>query len=172
MSVPAPSLSLIPLPPGKAGTHATVEIMRRLIREGSRLPRARGIAASIVSMLDTDAKKIDAIHSYVINNCTYVRDNAYTEQLTTPDRQFRDFLKTGQMIGDCDDHVVVEGTLLGAVGYPVRIVTVRQRPGEGAADHVFLEVWHRGKWWALDATAKQKPAGWRPRADIVTVTPV
>jgi transglutaminase-like putative cysteine protease len=134
--------------------------MGRLIRKGSTSPQIRSTAVSLAMQQKTDIDKIRNVFNFVKSRMRYIRDNAFMETVASSDFHLKSFVQSGYAAGDCDDHVVLLGSLLTSIGYPVRIVTVRVRPGYGAFDHVYLEVLIRGTWIPLDATNKRMPLGW------------
>lgn len=160
MSVPVGSKTIVRTPGGDAGTAATVNYMGRLIRQGSTSPHIRSMAVSVVLHYKTDIEKARAIFQTIQSRMRYVRDNATMETLSSADLQVRNFVSSGFANGDCDDHVILLGSLLVSIGYPVRIVTVRVRSGFGPFDHVYLEALVRGVWIPMDATNKRMPMGW------------
>lgn len=161
MPVPFAAVRTVPIPKGDEGTVKTVQYMARMIREGSKDPSIRQTAISIVLHWPNDVEKVDALYRFVQSRMSYVRDCAYSEALMTANGHVRQFLQAGQSAGDCDDHVIFLGSLIASIGYPIRIVVIRGKPGDGPFDHVYLETLLRGTWVSLDATAKNKPLGWR-----------
>ena len=160
MPVPVANTRVVQIPVGDAGTAATVGYMARCIRQGSTSPQVRSMAVSVAMHYKSDVDKAKAVFNFVRSRMRYVRDNALMETVQTADLQVRNFVQSGFANGDCDDHVVLLGAMLVSIGYPVRIVTVRVRPGMGSFDHVYLEALIRGTWVPMDATNKRMPMGW------------
>lgn len=160
MPVPVPNARIVQIPKGDAGTAATVRYMARMIRQGSTSPQIRSMAVSLAMHRKTDVEKARSLFDFIRSRMRYVRDNVFMETVSSPGLHLRTFVKAGHAAGDCDDHVVMLGSLLSSVGYPVRIVTVRARPGGGPFDHVYLETLIRGAWIPMDATNKRMPMGW------------
>lgn len=160
MPVPAGNATIIKIPTGDAGTAETVRLMARCIRQGSTSPHIRSMAVSVAMHYKNDVDKARAVFNFIKSRMRYVRDNALMETLSTADLQVRNFVQSGFASGDCDDHVILLGSLLVSIGYPVRIVTVRVRPGFGSFDHVYLEALIRGTWIPMDGTNKRMPMGW------------
>ena len=66
--------------------------------------------------------------------------------------------------GDCDDMAILLGAMLEAIGHPVRLVIIGPDPlRQDLFTHIYLEVFHKGRWIPLDATMPY-PMGWGPRA--------
>lgn len=76
-------------------------------------------------------------------------------------------------VSNCDDYVVVLGSLLQAVGYPVRLRVVQTKDSDDW-DHIYLLVrippmGNGGRWHPLDASV-DKQAGWEvPRDRIAKI---
>jgi hypothetical protein len=62
--------------------------------------------------------------------------------------------------GDCDDMTILLGAMLEAIGHPVRLVLSGPDPLKpDLFTHIYLEVFHKGRWIPLDATMPY-PMGW------------
>lgn len=145
------------IPPGPAGTRATLGIMRDLVRQWRIHPRLRQLAKSIVQKCASkDARcEVKSIHAYVSNHIRYVRDVAEVETIATPELTLRD------KCGDCDDQSVLVGALLQAIGRPVRFIAVGFEAGKFA--HVYTETPIGPDWIAVETTMKGWPIGRKPR---------
>jgi transglutaminase-like putative cysteine protease len=163
-AIPPPVRRTMPIPSGDKGTAKTVAEMRRLIRDGSKQPKVRELAASIAMHHPDDRGKISSIFSFVQSKMRYVRDPLHQEMLGGTDYHIDTMGSEGAMRGDCDDHTIMLGAMLESVGYPTRITTVRVKPGGTSYDHVYLEAFDRRGWIPLDAANKKKPAGEAPPA--------
>jgi transglutaminase-like putative cysteine protease len=117
-------------------------------------------------------EKLDALFRYVQKNVSYVRDNANMEMVHSPAWQITSYNNNGFYHGDCDDHVILLGSMLISVGYPVSLAVVRVGNTPGAMNHVYLETVLKGKWIAMDATKKDSPMGWKPQAARMQRIPV
>ena len=68
--------------------------------------------------------------------------------------------------GDCDDMAILLGAMLEAIGHPVRLVLTGPDPlRQDLFTHIYLEVFHKGRWIPLDATMPY-PMGWGPRTMV------
>jgi transglutaminase-like putative cysteine protease len=157
-----PSRVITTLPAGDAGTAKTVGWMRKLIHEGSKKQEVRETAANLAMHHATDQGKIGAIFDFVKTKMKYVRDPLHQEMLAGAQYHFDTLSGLGYARGDCDDHTIMLGAMLEAVGYPTRITTARMKPGPGSFDHVYLEVNDRRSWIPLDASNKKREAGEDP----------
>ena len=130
---------------------------------GSRSPKIRALAINIVRTAGVPEKdyygELLAIHSWIKKNIRYVRDPVNQETLSHPEET-----AFNSMAGDCDDMVVLEMALLGAIGIKSHPVVVGMQPG--MYSHVYLRATvppgrHRmaGKTISLDPIMKNWPAG-------------
>lgn len=146
---------------GDAGAQETVEAMLDKIHEWGSHPSVRRQAIEIVSearVAENDRRgEISAIFDWVRSNIRYVDEHVETIQAPLAT------IEIGG--GDCDDYVVLLGSLLAALGHwPQRIKLVaadNSRPDEFS--HVYMEVFDGRGWLALDGIVKDKPLGWYPK---------
>lgn len=144
------------VPAGDAGIRATLRIMRELVRSWRKHPQIRNLAKQITrgcppKGYGCEAKKL---HTWVRDKVRYIRDVHEVETVQAPDVTLRD----GS--GDCDDQVVLLGSLLNSIGHPVRFVAVGFRPG-GPFTHVYLET-RLGAYWVAAETTEKWALGMRP----------
>lgn len=152
----------VPLKPGNEGTHQTVEEMAKAAmgQYGAGSGRIRNLAVQIVrdaGVAERDKRgEIIAIHEWVKNHLRYVNDPLWYEFITFPET-----LAFERNDGDCDDHVVLEAALLGALGIPSRFVVYAVKNPMNF-DHVAMHalVKQPNEWMALDPIVKKQPAGW------------
>lgn len=107
--------------------------------------------------------EIEAMFNYVRDNVRYTRDTTGVEVFRSPRRTLQ--LK----IGDCDDLTILLGSLLQAVGYPVRVRVIGLR-GTGTFQHVYLLAGtpphDPKKWIPLDPSRPEGP-GWEyPKSKV------
>lgn len=130
---------------------------------GSRSPKIRAAAIDIVRAAHVPEKdyygEIVAVHEWIKKNIRYVRDPVNQETLSHPEETL-----FNSQAGDCDDMVVLESALLGAIGIKSHPVVVGMQPG--MYSHVYLRATvppgrHRkaGEVINLDPIMKQWPAG-------------
>ena len=144
------------IPNGAQGTRATLKIMGKIAKDYSKAPAIRDLALSLVRHLPNKKwlAEVKAIHQYVIDNIRYTKDIAGCETLQTPIQT----LKLGQ--GDCDDHSMLVGSLLLAIGHPIMFVAVGRFPGQ--FQHVYTETKIAGKWVPVETT-ENWPVGRGPK---------
>lgn len=172
--MPVPTLSAekvvrVEIPTGAAGTDATIEAMAKAAMGiyGAGSGRIRDLAMRIISAAGVPERdqrgEVEAIHRYVQQHLRYVKDPLWYEFVTYPET-----LAFERPDGDCDDHVVLEAALLGAVGIPSRFVVFAFRGGPWS--HVAMQAHAGGQWIKLDPIVKNQPAGWVvPDADRTKV---
>jgi len=132
-------LQLRALPAGDAGTFATVEAIRELVRDAQsndavrRLGEAIGTEGSI-------AQRALRLRDWIDRHFVFVSDPPTHEMLTTPAEQLRQIATYGAAFGDCDDAAVLAGALAHAAKLPVRIVLLGFGPPPVPFSHVFVEI--------------------------------
>jgi hypothetical protein len=156
-----PKISLHHIPKGSRGTHKTVEHVQALIRAGAKDFAVRQKAIDILLEKQVKPKdylgEIKALFEWVQRHIRYTKDTFEVEVLHSARRMLE------LRAGDCDDMTILLGAMLEAVGHPVRLVIIGPNPlRQDLFTHIYLEVFHRGRWIALDATMPY-PMGWAPR---------
>jgi hypothetical protein len=107
--------------------------------------------------------EIKALFEWVQHNVRYTKDTFRVEVLHSARRMLE------LRAGDCDDMAILLGSMLEAIGHPVRLVVVGPdavRPS--LFTHIYIEANLRGRWIPLDATMPH-PMGWAPRAFVKRV---
>jgi hypothetical protein len=149
------------------GTEKTVEYVQALIRAGAKDFSVRQKAIDILLEKDVKPKdylgEIKALFEWVQRHIRYTKDTFQVEVLHSARRMLE------LRAGDCDDMTILLGAMLEAIGHPVRLVTIGPTPlRPDHFTHIYLEVFHRGRWIALDATMPY-PMGWAPRTLVKRV---
>lgn len=141
---------------GDQGTRQTLIVMRDLVRDYRKHPRIRDLAKRITARCQGRQYSCEAkrLHAWVRDRVKYVRDINDVETVQTPIKTLVD----GS--GDCDDQVVLFGSLLESIGHPVRFVAAAFQPGAAFA-HVFLET-RLGPYWVAGETTEKWVFGKRP----------
>lgn len=144
------------IPKGVAGTKATLNLMRDIVRMYRKHPLIRQTAAELVSDLPQKSwiGEIDRLHRFVRDHIRYLKDTRGVETVQTPTVT----LDLGQ--GDCDDKSVLLASLLESIGHPTRFVAIGYQPGR--YEHVYVETKLNNSWISLDPT-EPVPVGWTPR---------
>ena len=140
-----------PLLNGDAGVEQTINQMRQLVDEALRDPSIIRLATDIVRGVPAfnDIGEANALYEWVRQNIRFTKDPVNKEKLYPPSELLK--IKAG----DCDDISMLLGTLLMAVGYPARVMTVAAAGGSPEQfSHVYVEGEIGGQWIPMD------PARW------------
>ena len=152
-----PTSQLREIPSGVAGTRATLQIMRQLVRQYKKSLPIRQLALSVIDRVRGHKNfpgQVKAIHEYVKNNIQFVRDVNGVETLATP-------LKTLEYRkGDCDDQATLIASMLESIGHPTRFIAVKNS-AFGPYVHVYVETKIGRKWIPVETT-EQWPMGKGP----------
>ncbi len=151
------------IPDGIPGIGVTLDMMRRLSREGRKSMEVRDCALGLTAMLASKdySGEVRALHAFVRDQIRYVNDPEDCELLQTPDKT----LELG--VGDCDDKSILLASLLGSIGYEVRYRAVGFEPG--LFEHVYVEVKLGERWIALETTEPVE-AGWQPPESEIKIS--
>jgi len=165
-----PRVTLGRIPKGYLGTRRTVEHIKALIRAGAKDFYVRQKAIDILLERGVRPKdylgEIKALFEWVQHNVRYTKDTFRVEVLHSARRMLE------LRAGDCDDMAILLGSMLEAIGHPVRLVVVGPDPLRPRLfTHIYLEAYVRGRWIALDATMPH-PMGWAPRTFVKQVFPI
>ena len=165
-----PKISLGHIPAGWRGTQKTVEHVQGLIRAGAKDFYVRQKAIDILLEKHVKPKdylaEIKALFEWVQRHIRYTKDTFQVEVLHSAKRMLE------LRAGDCDDMAILLGAMLEAIGHPVRLVLSGSNPlRQDLFTHIYLEVFHKGRWIPLDATMPH-PMGWAPRTLVKKTIPI
>jgi len=117
-----------------------VRIIVDMIEDGMRDQIVRQKAISIVNAANArghdEIAEIRAIAKWVQTHMVYRKEPIGVEYFHTARRLLRD-IDNGSSAGDCDDFVILAGSLLGSLGYPVGALVV-DSSGDGVFNHVMI----------------------------------
>ena len=152
-----PQAVLAMIPEGKAGTIATLKIMRNIIKAWRPNLQLRSLASQIVSVVPGKdwAGELAAIQSWVRDNIRYTRDIHDLETLHTPD------VTLNTRMGDCDDQAILTACLLASSGHPWRLVAIALKNAPDQFVHVYTESRLGNKWVSVETT-EPVDVGWEP----------
>jgi hypothetical protein len=162
-----PDIYLGRIPKGYPGTKRTVEHIKGLIRAGAKDFYVRQKGIDIILERGVTPKdyrgEIKALFEWVQQNVRYTKDPFRVEVLHSARRMLE------LRAGDCDDMTILLGSMLEAIGHPVRIVLAGPDPlRPHLFTHVYLEAYDKGRWIPLDPTMPY-PMGWAPRGLVKEV---
>ena len=111
-----------------------------MIEDGMRDQAVRQKAIQIINAAGVrghdEVGEIRAITKWVQTHMVYRKEPIGVEYFHTARRLLRD-IDNGASAGDCDDFVILGGSLLGSLGYPVGALIV-DSAGDGTFNHVML----------------------------------
>lgn len=159
-----PEISLRNIPKGFLGTRETLKSVQHLIRQGVKDFYVRQKAIDILFDRAIRAKdylgEIRALFEWVQKNVRYTKDPFRLEVLHSARRILE------LRAGDCDDMTILLAAMLESIGHPIRLVIVGPTPVRpDLFSHIYLEVYHKGRWIPLDATMPF-PMGWAPQTFV------
>jgi len=140
-----------PYPAGDEGIQLSLETVARRVREGAIDPRIGELAHKIFTAAGFSGRgasagstreRIHSILEYVRGWLIYAPDPPGTERIASAAALACVQPGLCLRLSDCDDCVVLTGSLLGSAGIPVRIV--KQDYGSGHQQHVLLEAFDDG----------------------------
>lgn len=129
---------------GNAGIYETVARMLAYIRNPSA--RVMGTAREIIAAADFPSDPLTRallLYTWALSHLVYVKDGARegvdAEVLHDGDYLLREIANYGTAEGDCDDYVILLGSLFRVAGVPSAIMLSSSRPDK-EYDHVWLLV--------------------------------
>ncbi len=144
---------------GSPGTQRTINVMKRLTREGRVDPTVIFLAQQIARKYDRKdfIGQARGIHKYVQEHIHYVKDPRGTEMV-------RSALWTMHYrAGDCDDQAVLVASLAEAIGFRTRFKAIKVDPNwPGEFSHVYtqIQIPTSGEWVTSDTIVPGVDVGW------------
>ena len=151
------------IPDGFRGTEATIRKMHQLAHQGKVDLTIQKVADCIISRSgcgDRDYNcKAKAIYDFVKRCIRFERDPFGVEMVQEP------VITLHRKAGDCDDHSILIGSLLGSIGFPYAFKTIKaddSRPDEFT--HVYAVGYVPSKGWVgMDTSVGVAYYGWEPK---------
>jgi len=140
-------------------TYESVEVIKKLIQEGKKDIIIRTLAEKITQYLpEKDYKKeVQAVYNFVCRRLRYTKDIHNVETV----HRARDLLRRHNKAADCDDFVILTGSLLQAIGHPVRIVIIgNNKKDKEDFSHIYLQTLVGNTWISLDGSVPGAKMGW------------
>jgi hypothetical protein len=158
IAFPPEVLFRAPLLSGDAGVEQTINEMRGLVDEALRDSSIIRLATDIVRSVAAfdDLGEAHAAYNWVRSNIRFTKDPVNKEKLYPP----AELLKI--RAGDCDDISMLMATLLMAIGYPARFVTVAASQNPEQFSHVYVEGNVNGQWVPMDPARYDSEFGVAP----------
>ena len=136
------------IPPGEAGTDATVAKLGELVRGSLRAQRVRLVALQILQNYNVpnqdQAAAARAIYAWVKNHVRYVPDPTDLETVQSPDVTLQ------LRAGDCDDHAALVIALANSIGIRGRYRVMG--PDRRRFRHIYPELLVGQRWRPADTT--------------------
>lgn len=143
--------------PGNPGIFQVVGFLNKLIEKYKKNLKIRKLSVRVARGGGTDFERAKKIFFYLKNHVKYVKDILDIETIQTPIQT----LYIGA--GDCDDMVLLLGSMLESIGIPV-VMVVADYTGRGFS-HIYLYAKiKKNKWIALDPAMKKYPGEEHPGA--------
>ena len=128
----------IPIEPGAPDTHTIIAYLDDFIVQFGQMPAIRSWAVRILGDAGNhdQNEQITRLARFVADRVRFVLDPVDSEFIISPLRMLRDIQAQGFTAGDCDDHVLLLGSLASALGIRSRAVGVFISPHSKRFDHV------------------------------------
>lgn len=159
LTTPGGGVIRIPISGSTPDAHTIISALQFVIEQWGRDPAVR---ASAIGMLRSNAnndvqRHVLAISAWVMSHMVYLADPDGAEFVQSPTVLLKQIEKTGRAYGDCDDHVVLLGSLLNAIGIPAEAVGVKLY-GSQFYNHVVIQYPRNGEMVIVDPCAKDTAA--------------
>ena len=150
--------------------YKTMQLIAGLINKGKTNPKVIYTARYIIKSVPQRDKmaEVQAIHAWVLAHKHYANDPLNFELLAPADWLIEDIEKDASTVIDCDEAVILEGSLLEALGYPVTLSVINTivNPND-EYEHIYLSTVVDGQRVALDPIIDEQPAGWELEPQFV-----
>ncbi|MFH8038918.1 MAG: transglutaminase-like domain-containing protein [Candidatus Aenigmatarchaeota archaeon] len=143
---------------GDRGVELTVKRIIEKILDGTKDPviiiNARRIIAK--GNAKTDFERAKLIYDYIKRNIRYVKDPVGFEMLIMGGKNISAAQKIlSEKVGDCDEHVILAGAMLRAIGIPISLVTIATPQTFPFFSHIYLAVKTEYGWIPFDTTVPE-----------------
>lgn len=127
---------------GATDAEQIISVLSRLIAEYGIDPRVRRFTTSLFGDTvgnDDRSGQVRAVTNFMADYVRYVRDPLGLEYVRSPIAMISEYEKFNMANGDCDDQVLLSGSMLHSIGFAVRPVGVHLYDAE-YYDHVALQI--------------------------------
>ena len=148
----------IPINLNAPDAHSIIGALQFVVEQFGRDPWIRQFAIQLLSSRRNNDVQGHArvLIQWVKSHMIYLADPDGAEFIQTPTVLLNVIAAKGTAYGDCDDHVVLLGALLTAIGIPARAAAVKLY-GSEYYNHVIIEYQVNGEWVTCDPCAKGVP---------------
>lgn len=154
---------------GASDAEQILSVLSKLISEYGVDPRIRRFTTSLFGTEvgnDDRSGQVRAITSFMEDKVRYVRDPLGVEYVRSPFAMLDEYEKFGMANGDCDDQVLLSGSMFHSIGFAVRPVGIHLHDSE-YHDHVALQIEaNGGRIVNYDPCNPANPFG-EPKGDIL-----
>lgn len=145
-----------------AGLRDTIHILKAAINRFDHDPTVRSAAQRITAAIPNhdDTGEIAAVYHWLLTYIAFRKDPSQKELIESPAKILKK-VQSGQPVGiDCDDFVVLAGSLLQALGHDIRFA-IEGTEQAGVFEHIHLEVFDEAasQWYAFDPSLSNAPLG-------------
>jgi len=127
---------------GATDAEQIISVLSRLISEYGIDARVRRFTTSLFNESvgnDDRSGQVRSVTNFMEDYVRYVRDPLGLEYVRSPIAMIDEYEKFGMANGDCDDQVLLSGSMLHSIGFAVRPVGVHLYDAE-YYDHVALQI--------------------------------
>lgn len=130
-------------------------VVRNIVYQAQTTPEVRHFAEQAIG----EGEPLSSLFNFVKTNFGYAPDPRNMELFIGPWVIAQDYFAGRKRAGDCDDHAILDASLLRSVGYDARVAFVSAiEPNE--YDHALCEVNTSLGWIEFDTTSHY-PMGWK-----------
>ena len=161
------TIVVVPLSSSMPDGFSIVAVLQSLVDQYGRTPGIRSVAIGLLQSLGNHdvESHVNALTQWVMDKVIYTADPDGAELFIAPNLMINDIVRQGYTRGDCDDHVMLLGSLLVSIGVPVRVNGVKINEAD-YYNHVMLSAMVNGHWQDIDPCVKD---GWQPHyQDMIT----
>ena len=154
---------------GATDAEQILSVLSRLTAEYGTDPRIRRFTTTLFGDSvgnDDRSGQVRAVTSFMADHVRYVRDPLGVEYVRSPFALLDEYDKFGLANGDCDDQVLLSGSMFHSIGFAVRPVGIHLHDSE-YHDHVALQIEaNGGRIVNYDPCNPANPFG-EPKGDIL-----
>jgi hypothetical protein len=154
------------VPDGVDGSIATLHRMAEIIREPD--PAIDALVDALSIQNDDPLEIVRVLFEWVRSKMLYTPDmntGIVVEEIRMPGYLLMEIFSLGRALGDCDDYVVLYGSILYRLGFPVTLEAVSTHDDQ-MFDHVYLSTVVNGQRIPMDGIVEE-PFCWEiPSAEI------
>jgi hypothetical protein len=132
-----------------------IATLQQLVEDYGRNPQLRAFSISLLTSVKNNDVRRNAVTltEWVKEHVIYMADPDGAELLQSPFYMLAEIQKRGNVMGDCDDHVLLLGSMLVSIGIPVKVSGVRINNGSWF-NHVIVTAKIFNDWIDIDPCIK------------------